>query len=241
MPRRLRLEVAPWRPAPPGLRRSRSDLASYTGYSWLYSHDTHCDSVHCTAYCRQYYSLCSSAEKKDIAIGMAGCVVGSAISAEACQQLEGLAEVGTGEQLRAALARSWPGPGDVHVDDIKGSSGYSLLQVACVSGNASCVRALLNLGASQSRRSPRDVVALTLSGGHTLGLLQGGLTCLHLAAGVNSDEVIRLLLNTSGADVNARSANMATPLMVNAERFWMIVEGKRWKDSLGGRLLHCTV
>lgn len=139
-----------------------------------------------------------------------------------------LAANGTGEQLMAALNWSMDQPIDmVRMEGRKrkynpygllDQIGQTLLHVASVHGNDSSVKALLELGASPSERTPLEGEYFELNCWRHRELDRGWETSLHLAALTDNRAVVELLID-AGADVNARSANGSTPLITAAERF----------------------
>ena len=149
------------------------------------------------------------------------------------QALYELAKAGTGDQLKAELKRQ-----DVTcpVDDIRllgeidkvlpgdmsgNNKGKTLLHIACCHGNASTAKALLELGASPSERTPSVVETIrTGCGGHKrIKRYHAEETCMHLAASVNSGDVINVLRSNCRSEVcrdlaNSQCADKRTPLEV---------------------------
>ena len=133
---------------------------------------------------------------------------------------------GTGDELASAVRqRKLEGRvDDVQLTHMPYNSPY-LLNVACETGNTSCVRALLDLGASPLTQTVGISCDLQLEYELDYHISTGKETCLHLAAKADSDESVRMLLD-AGADIEARSANQSTPLMYAAQRLALSRRGQ---------------
>ena len=159
------------------------------------------------------------------------------------QSLYLLSQSGTGDQSKAELKRQdVTCPIDdirllgtcqqVRVGDVSGpNQGKTLLHIACSHGNASTVKALLELGASPLQCTGMYINSSTLSEG-------GGESCVHLAAEAGSGDVIDVLRrhgniceNCFKDLVNASSHSKRTPLEVSAIRHLDIYKEEK------GRLL----
>ena len=155
------------------------------------------------------------------------------------QSLYALAKSGTGDQLKADLKRQEVTcPIDdirllgtcehVCVGEVSGpNQGKTLLHIACSHGNASTVKALLELGASLLERTPTVVVREHKPCGDE--------TCFHLAADAGSGDVVNVLLKHGNLCVsclrilvNERSKLKRTPLedlMVRHVPFYLKEKG----------------
>ena len=117
--------------------------------------------------------------------------------------------------------------------DIRGRQGRSPLHCATVSGHRSAIQTLLDLGADINLVCDNDYTALQYAtlweqsleivqmllerGANTESTSSHGVTALHHAAMVNSEEATLLLLR-HGADVHAEWADVGTPLHLAAEK-----------------------
>ena len=138
------------------------------------------------------------------------------------EEIRRLAQTGTGEELQLALKNL--GHTVQCVDEVHhGDEAMGLLQLACVCGNLSSAKALLDMGVSPAGRPHLVVSEITLPSGEPCQQLKKREveSCMHLAAREELVQIVDLLKAYGHSDfVNARTDDKEriTPLMSAALR-----------------------
>ena len=153
------------------------------------------------------------------------------------EEIRRLAQTGTGEELQSALKNL--GHTVQCVDEVHyGDESMGLLQLACVCGNLSTAKALLDLEVSPAGRPHLVLSEVTLSSGkhyQQLHKREVG-SCMHLAAREERVEIVDLLKASGHGDfVNARTEDREkiTPLMIVALRRSKLCRNQSYHFSSG--------
>ena len=161
------------------------------------------------------------------------------------EEIRRLAQTGTGEELQLALKNL--GHTVQCVDEVHhGDEAMGLLQLACVCGNLSSAKALLDMGVSPAGRPHLVVSEITLpSGEHYQQLNKREVgSCMHLAARKGRVEIVDLLKASGHSDfVNARTENdeKVTPLMVVALRRSKLCRTQSYDFYTGTGVFICSL
>ena len=122
------------------------------------------------------------------------------VEAGAASLLRRAAERGEREALMAALALC--ATSSVAIDDVEAAGGLTPLHAAARSGNALCVKALLDAGADGNKQSHRGNRPLAVACKHSQWAAAGAL----LEGGVGADAVAMLqaVRHAAGAEIQSR-------------------------------------